>query len=98
MEIGIDSQGVVIFKGNLVVSNIENVHSSLDSLLEDAAQIMTLDLSNVDEIDISGLQLLYSLKKTFETDGALRIRSLNPALIDVFDISGFGIALKEAMP
>ena len=98
MEISMDNKGVIHFKGNLVVSNIENVHSSLESLLEESSQIVTLDLSKVNEIDIAGLQLLYSLKKTFETDGALRIRAFSPALGNILEFSGFGNALKESLP
>lgn len=98
MEISLDSQGVFLFKGNLVASNIENVHSTLESLLEESSRVITLDLSQVDEIDIAGLQLLYSLKKTFEADGALRICALSPALNEILDLSGFGVALKEALP
>lgn len=98
MEISIDNQGVILFKGSLLVSDIENVHSSLESILEVSSQVVTLDLSNVYEIDIAGLQLLYALKKSFETEGALRIRAFSPALSDVLDVSGFSIALKESLP
>ncbi|HPJ94580.1 MAG TPA: STAS domain-containing protein [Deltaproteobacteria bacterium] len=98
MEIIIDRQGAIVCKGNLVVSDIENIHSSLESLLEDSSQVITLDLDGVEEIDISGLQLLYSLKKTFDADGAMRIRAINPAIREIIEISGFSIALKEALP
>lgn len=98
MEISIDNQGVITLKGNLVVSDIENIHSTLESLLEDSSQIITLDMSGVDEMDIAGMQLLYSIKKTYETEGALRIRAINPALVDILDISGFDAVLKEILP
>ncbi|HNQ85406.1 MAG TPA: STAS domain-containing protein [Deltaproteobacteria bacterium] len=98
MQITVDSAGVIHFKGNLVVSTIENVHSTLESLLERSSRVVTLDLSGVNEIDIAGLQLLYSLKMTFETDGALRIRAFSPTIGDILGASGFGIALKEALP
>ncbi len=98
MQITVDSTGVIHLKGNLVVSTIENVHSTLESLLERSSRIVTLDLSGVHEIDIAGLQLLYSLKRTFETDGALRIRAFSPAIGEILCASGFGIALKEALP
>jgi anti-anti-sigma factor len=98
MEITTDSQGVIIFNGNLVVSNIEVVHSSFEPFLEESSRNITVDLSKVDEIDISGLQFIYSLKKTFEVEGSFRIKALNPLLRDIIELSGFGLALKEALP
>jgi anti-anti-sigma factor len=98
MEISTDSQGTIVFKGNLVVTNIESVHSEIESSLEDSSRIITLDLSQVDEIDIAGLQLLYSLKKTFESDGALHIIAINQSIRDIIDLSGFNVPLKEALP
>ena len=98
MEISTDSQGVIVFKGNLVVSNIEVVHSALESVLEESSRDIVIDISQVEEIDIAGLQLLFSLKKTFEGDGSLRIRSLNQSIRDILDLSGFSLTLKEALP
>ncbi len=98
MEISTDDQGTIIFKGNLVVTNIESIHSEIESFLEDYSRNITLDLSQVDEIDIAGLQLLYSLKKTFESDGALHILAINQSIRDIIDLSGFNVPLKEALP
>ncbi|MGO9147211.1 MAG: STAS domain-containing protein [Desulfomonilia bacterium] len=98
MEINTDSQGVIVFKGNLVVSNIEVVHSALESVLEESSRNIVIDISQVEEIDIAGLQLLFSLKKTLEGDGSMHIRSLNQSIRDILDLSGFGVALKEALP
>jgi anti-anti-sigma factor len=98
MEISTDSKGTIVFKGNLVVTDIESIHSEIESLLEDSSRDITLDLRQVDEIDIAGLQLLYSLKKTFESDGALHILAINQSIRDIIDLSGFNVPLKEALP
>ncbi len=98
MEISTDSQGVIVFKGYLVVSNIEVVHSALESVLEESSRNIVIDISQVEEIDIAGLQLLFSLKKTFEGDGSMHIRSLNQSIRDILDLSGFSFTLKEALP
>ena len=98
MEISTDSQGTIVFKGNIVVTNIESIHSEIESLLEESSRHITIDLSQVDEIDIAGLQLLYSLKKTFECDGALHILAINQSIRDIIDLSGFNVPLKEALP
>jgi anti-anti-sigma factor len=98
MEITTDSRGVIVFKGNLVVSNIEVVHSALESVLEESSRNIVIDISQVEEIDIAGLQLLFSLKKTFEGDGSMHIRSLNQSIRDILELSGFSVTLKEALP
>jgi len=98
MEITTDSHGTIVFKGNLVVSNIETIHSEIESLIEESSRNIAIDLSQVEEIDIAGLQLLYSLKKTCEGDGSLHINAMNQSVRDIIDLSGFNIPLKEALP
>lgn len=98
MEIMRDNQGVLLFWGNMVVSTIEAAHSSLETFIEDTSQIMTVDLSNVEDIDIAGLQLLYSLKKTFDAEGALRIRAISKSVQEIMEISGFSLAMQETLP
>lgn len=98
MEISTDSQGTIVFKGNLVVTNIESIHSEIESLLEESSRNITINLSQVEELDIAGLQLLYSLKKTVEGDGTLHILAINQSIRDIIDLSGFNVPLKEALP
>ncbi len=98
MEISTDSQGTIVFKGNLVVSNIESIHSEIESVLEESSRDIIMDLSQVEEIDIAGLQFLYSIKKTFEGDGSLHILAMHQSVRDIIDLSGFNIPLKEALP
>lgn len=98
MEISMDTDGIIVLKGNLVVSNIESVHSSLEPFLEESSHSVVIDLSHVEEIDISGLQLLYSLKKSYCEEGAMLIKAMSQQVRDILDISGFSLALKEAMP
>ena len=98
MDISKDNEGVIVFKGNLVASTIENTYSALEALLEESPQDIAIDLSEVDEIDIAGLQLLASLKKTFESEGTFHIRSLNTIVKERMAISGFELTLKEALP
>jgi anti-anti-sigma factor len=97
MEISTDSQGTIFFKGNLVVTNIELIHSEIETILEESSRNITINLSRVEEIDIAGLQFLYSLKKTIESDGSLHIIAINQSIRDIIDLSGFSVPLKEAL-
>jgi anti-anti-sigma factor len=97
MEISTDSQGTIFFKGNLVVTNIELIHSEIETILEESSRNITINLSRVEEIDIAGLQFLYSLKKTVESDGSLRITDISQSIRDIINLSGFSVPLKEAL-
>ena len=98
MVISKDNQGVIEIKGNLVASAIEDAFSALDALMESSSQDIVIDLSQVEDIDISGLQLLYSLKKTLEAEGSLHINSVSALVMERISLSGFDLALKETLP
>ncbi len=98
MEINKNSQGIVEFKGNLVVSGIEDTFSAIESLMENLSQDMVIDLSQVEEIDIAGLQLLYALKKTLEAEGSLHIKAVSASVMERIVLAGFDLPLTEALP
>lgn len=95
MEIVKDSSGIIALKGSLTASNIEAIHAQLEPLLDERIHDMVLDLSGVDDIDISGLQLLCSIKKSAESEGAFLIRALSPQVREAIVLSGFETILKE---
>ena len=89
MNISKDQAGTIIMQGNLVVAEIENVHTTLESLLDDSTQTIEIDLKDVAEIDTAGLQLLYAFKKTIEETGVFHIRETSPAVKEALTLSGF---------
>jgi len=95
MEIKKDSSGTIVLKGHMTVSEAESIHSRLEPLLDDLMQDITLDLSEVDEIDISGLQIIYAIKKSFENEGAFRIKAVSAPVKECILLSGFDLLLKE---
>lgn len=96
MEI-IKDKGIIVLKGKMIVSEIDTVHSQLENLLDEISPDIFLNLSAVDEIDTSGLQLLYALKKSIEERerGSLQIKSPSNAVKEALSFSGFDIVLKE---
>ena len=96
MEI-VKDKGVVALKGKLIVSEIDTVHSQLENLLDEISPDLLLNLSAVNEIDTSGLQLLFALKKSIEERdrGSLQIKSPSNAVKEALSFSGFDIVLKE---
>jgi anti-anti-sigma factor len=97
MEIQKDSSGALVFKGQLVVSEIELAHSKVEPLLEDVIHETVLDLSGVDDIDISGIQLIFSIRKSSMSDGTFRIRGASPKVKDLIMLAGFEGILQEVV-
>ncbi|HOE71679.1 MAG: STAS domain-containing protein [Bacteriovoracaceae bacterium] len=97
MEIYKDSSGALVIKGSLTVSHIESAHTKIEPLLDETIHDMVLDLSAVDDIDISGLQLLYAIKKSAESEGAFSIRAISPQVKEHVLLSGFNTILKEGV-
>ena len=89
MNISKDSSGAVIMQGNMVVAEIESIHSALEGMLDDSSQTMEVDLKPVEEIDTAGLQLLFALKKTIEETGVFHIRDASSAVKEALTLSGF---------
>jgi anti-anti-sigma factor len=96
MEI-IKAKGSIVLRGKLIVSEIDMVHSQIEGLLDKISQDVILNLSEVEEIDTSGIQLLYALKKYIEEKerGSLQIKNPSNTVKEEFLSSGFDIVLKE---
>lgn len=96
MEIFKD-KGAIVIKGNLTVSEIDTVHTQFESLLDEVSSDIVLNLSEVVEIDTSGLQLLFALKKSIEEKerGSLQIKSPSMKVKETLSLSGFDNVLKE---
>ncbi|HNY64528.1 MAG TPA: STAS domain-containing protein [Deltaproteobacteria bacterium] len=97
MEIHKDASGALVLEGQLVVSEIELTHSKIEPLLDDTGHETVLDLTNVDDIDISGLQLIFAIRKSAMSDGSFRIRGASPKVKEVIVLSGFETLLQEVV-
>ncbi len=89
MNISKDENGAIVLRGNLVVAEIETIHSTLEGMLDESSQTIEVDLKDVAEIDTAGLQLLYSFKKTIEETGVFHIRDASTAIKEALTLSGF---------
>jgi len=83
MEILRQDQGVALARGDLHISDAEELRSTLLDKLA-ASPALVLDLSGVDSCDAASFQLLCSLQKSAQRDGKK------------FHISATSVAIREA--
>ncbi len=95
MDIKKDAAGTLIFRGQFIVSEIETAHSKIEPLFDETIHETVLDLSGVTDIDISGLQLIYAMKKSAESEGTFRIKAVSPLVREYIMLAGFDVILKE---
>jgi len=88
MEIFRQDDGVVRAKGDLHISEVDELKSALLHEYA-AAPALVLDLSGVDSCDAASLQVLCSLRKSADRDGKeLRISALSVAMREASSILG----------
>jgi anti-anti-sigma factor len=90
MEILRQDDGVVQVRGELHISEAEELRSAL--LDELAASAVVLELSGVDTCDAASLQLLCSLRKSAERDSKrLHITTPSAAVLEASAVLGLSL-------
>jgi len=76
--------------GNLTVEQAGELHQSIQKAMDGPERVIELDLSDVTEADISGLQVLCSAhKSSMANDKTLSITKLSPAMGQAVADAGF---------
>lgn len=57
---GTPKKGLIYLKGELSISDAEQLHATLLSLLEEKNSKILIDISELEDIDVSIMQLLYA--------------------------------------
>ena len=79
---------VLRIKGSMSVFNIASIHKELLSCFDEDNNL-TLNLEAVEVCDISGLQLLYSARKTAESEGKkFMVDGTSISIIDTINSAG----------
>ncbi len=80
---------VISIQGRLDTATSPGFESSVNEIIEPSAKII-IDCEKMDYISSSGLRVfLIALKKINNSGGELKICSLQPAINEIFKISGF---------
>lgn len=81
---------IVAIEGRLDTTTYADLEKTLTNLFDEGCHKMILDCSAMDYVSSSGLRVfLMILKKIKAADGSLILCSLQPAIYNVFEISGF---------
>jgi anti-anti-sigma factor len=92
MEILRQEEGVVQVRGDLHISEAEELRSALIGEMTAAPVALVLDLTGVDSCDTASFQLLCSLRKSAERDNKeLRIAALSAAMREASAILGLSL-------
>jgi len=85
---------MIIEDDKITIHKIKNMYQEIYNEFNNNDKI-TINLKNVDEIDMSGLQLLVSLKKSCEKeDKKLYIENIKEDLLYSFELSGLDSILE----
>jgi len=85
---------MLIENDKLTISKIRDIYKELQEEF-DLSNHIIVDLKNVDEIDLSGLQLLISLKKSCELENKkLELLNIKDSLMHSFELSGTDSVLE----
>jgi anti-sigma B factor antagonist len=84
---------VVRFDGHLDTTTASDTLAHFDRLVEDGQTRIVADFSSVDFVSSAGLRVLLATAKNIGSAGSLRLFGLNPAVREVFDVSGFSTIL-----
>jgi anti-anti-sigma factor len=98
MEISVttkDSIAVMNLEGNLDTNTSPDAQKSLDELFDSGTLKILINFTKVDFVSSSGLRiLLATAKKLKDSNGELRVCSLNEDVEEIFDISGFNTIIN----
>ena len=97
MNITTRTQGgvtLVAIAGSLDSNTSPAAQQAIDGIVASNAKGIVVDFTALDYISSAGLRVILSTAKRLKgTGGALRLFGLNPAVREVFDISGFSTIL-----
>ncbi|NOU48214.1 MAG: STAS domain-containing protein [Bacteroidales bacterium] len=86
---------VLNIEGRVDTTNYSEFESEVNKLFEAGEKELIFDCSGLNYISSSGLRVfLIAQKKTLSLNGKLYLCNLQPAIKEIFDISGFSTIFK----
>jgi anti-anti-sigma factor len=93
MKITTQTNGPEVFiqvEGRIDTTNYNEFESTVNEVLKDGTKQIYLDCTGLNYISSSGLRIFLTIqKKMMTTGGKLKLYGMQPAIKEIFDISGF---------
>lgn len=84
----IDDKAVVSVEGRLDTVTAPELESCLKELY-DGIKVLELDFNSLEYISSAGLRVLLGAQKMMNRVGKMFVKNVDPAVMDVFEITGF---------
>ncbi|MCF0228489.1 MAG: STAS domain-containing protein [Parasporobacterium sp.] len=78
----------IALEGRLDTSTSPELENELNQLQEGVTDL-TFDFSKLDYISSAGLRILLTTQKKMMKIGSMKLKGVNPDVMDVFEITGF---------
>lgn len=91
-----DSETGIMVSGDLIINHIEKIKEAFDNAI-DTSKDLTLDLNDVTSIDITFIQLVISLKKSFQSSGNQIVfkNNFNDEIMTLLKNAGFNNLFEQ---
>jgi len=91
MTINVENESVktiVKVAGRLDTVTAPELEAKLKEVFENVSELV-FDFSELDYISSAGLRVLLGAQKTMNKIGSMKVKNVNPAVMEVFEITGF---------
>ena len=78
----------VAIGGRLDTNTAPELEAALTDEL-DGVTSLTIDMAELEYISSAGLRVLLSLQKTMNKQGQMKVTNAGPAIMDIFEVTGF---------
>ena len=83
-----DGKAVFSLEGRLDTTTAPDLEQKLRASLDSVSEL-TLDLEKLEYISSAGLRVLLSVQKLMSKQGEMKVKNVNEAVSEVFEVTGF---------
>ena len=83
-----DGKLIISVAGSVDGTTAPEFESALDGVIDDVTELV-FDLKDLKYISSAGLRVLLSALKKMNTKGSMKVKNVNEAIMDIFEITGF---------
>ena len=78
----------IVVVGRLDTLTAPELEKELDALIANLKEL-TLDMAGLEYVSQAGLRVILKAQKIMNTQGSMKLTSVNDSIMEVFDITGF---------